>query len=70
MWCVVQNEVWKATCDADRSKDLEEYGSEVPERLRETLVTSSAAPGAALALTHHQEEELVDPSDWETEFFS
>ena len=27
----------KTTCDANRPKDLEEYGFEVPERLRETL---------------------------------
>ena len=28
----------KTICDANRPKDLEEYGFEVPERLRETLV--------------------------------
>ena len=27
----------KTTCDANRPKDMEEYGFEVPERLRETL---------------------------------
>ena len=52
-----------------RSKDLEEYGFEVPERLRETLAPS-VAPDAALAMAHSPEEEFVDPTDWETEFFS
>ena len=60
----------KTTCDANRSKDLEEYDFEVPERLRETLVLSSIAPDAALAMAHFPEEEFVDPTDWETEFFS
>ena len=59
----------KTTCDANRPKDLREYDSEVPERLRETLVPS-VAPDTALALAHPQEEEFVDPTDWETEFFS
>ena len=27
----------KVTCDVNRTKELEEYGFEVPERLRETL---------------------------------
>ena len=58
----------KTTCGANRPKDLEEYGFEVPERLRETLVTS-VAPDAALAMAHPPEEEFVDPTDWETEFF-
>ena len=53
----------KTTCDANKPKDLEEYGFEVPERLRETLAPS-VAPDAALAMTHHPEEEFVDPSDW------
>ena len=52
----------KTICDANRPKDLEEYGFEVPERLRETL--------APVALAHQPEEEFVDPTDWETEFFS
>ena len=43
---------------------------EVPERLRETLVTSSIAPDAALAMAHPPEKEFVDPTDWKTEFFS
>ena len=61
----------KTICDAYRPKDLEWYGFEVPERLRETLVTSGIATGAALAMAHPQkEEEFVDPTDWETEFFS
>ena len=59
----------KTTCDANRPKDLEEYGFEVPERLREILVPS-VAPDTALAMAHPQEEEFVDPTDWETEFFS
>ena len=59
----------KTTCDANRPKDLEEYGFEVPERLRETLAPS-VAPDAALAMAHLSEEEFVDPTDWETEFFS
>ena len=48
---------------------MEEYGFEVPERLRETLAPS-VAPDAALAMAHPPEEEFVDPTDWETEFFS
>ena len=60
----------KTTCDANRPKDLEEYGFEVPERLRETLVPSGIAPDAALAMAHPPEEEFVDPTDWETELFS
>ena len=59
----------KTTCDANRPKDLEEYGFEVPERLRETLAPS-VAPDAAFAMAHPPEEEFVDPTDWETEFFS
>ena len=55
----------KTTCDANRPKDLEEYDFEVPERLRETLVLSNIASGAALAMAHHpSEEEFVDPTDW------
>ena len=60
----------KTTCDANRPKDMEEYGFEVPERLRETLVTSGIASDAALTMAHPPEEELVDPTGWETEFFS
>ena len=60
----------KTTCDANRPKDLEEYGFEVPERLRETLAPSGIALDAALAMAHPPEEEFVDPTDWETEFFS
>ena len=48
----------KTTCDANRPKDLEEYGFEVPERLRETLVLSSIAPGAALVMAHPQKKSL------------
>ena len=46
----------KTTCDANRPKDLEEYGFEVPERLRETLVLSNIAPDAALTMAHSTEE--------------
>ena len=53
----------------NRPKDLEEYGFEVPERLRETLAPS-VAPDAALAMAHPPEEEFVDPIDWKTVFFS
>ena len=52
-------------------QDLEEYGFEVSERLMETLVLSNIAPDAALAMAHFPpEEEFVDSTDWETEFFS
>ena len=44
----------------NRPKDLKEYGFEVPERLRETLVPSNIAPDAALALAHFSEDEFVD----------
>ena len=60
----------KITCDANRPKDLEEYGFEVPERLRETLALRVIAPDAAFAMAHPPEEEFADPTDWETEFFS
>ena len=70
MWYVFKMKHGKTTCDANRPKDMEEYGFEVPERLRETLASSSIALYAALAMAHPPEEELVDPSDWETEFFS
>ena len=53
----------KITCDVNRPKELEEYGFEVPERLRETLVLSNIAPDAALAMAHQPEEEFVDPID-------
>ena len=66
---MVQNEVWETACDANRTKDLEEYDFEVPERLRETLVPN-IAPDAALAMAHPPEEEFVDSIDWETVFFS
>ena len=59
----------KTTCDASRPKDLEEYGFEVPERLRETLALN-VATDAAFAMAHPPEEEFVDSTDWETEFFS
>ena len=50
----------KTTCDTNRPKDLEEHDLEVSERLRETLVPS-VAPGTALTMAYHQEEEFVDP---------
>ena len=52
----------KTTCDANRPKDLEWYGFEVAERLREILAPS-IAPDAALAMAHPPEEEFVDPID-------
>ena len=60
----------KITCDANRSKYFEEHDFEVSERLRETLVTSGIAPDVALVMAHPPEEEFVDPTDWETEFFN
>ena len=48
---------------------MEEHDFEVPERLMETLILS-VAPDAAFAMAHPPEEGFVDPSDWETEFFS
>ena len=67
MWFKIKH--GKTTCDANRPKELEEYGLEVPERLRETL-TPSVAPDAALAMAHLPEEEFVGPQTGETEFFS
>ena len=58
----------KTTCDANRPKDLEEYGFEVPERLRENL--APALPRCSFGYDPPSEEEFVDPTDWETEFFS
>ena len=66
---MVQSEYGKIICDVNRPKELEEYDFEVPERLRETLPIS-VAPDAALSMAHPPEEEFVDPTDWETEFFS
>ena len=43
---------------------------EVPERLRYDSCPSNIAPDAAFAMAHPPEEEFVDPTDWETEFFS
>ena len=60
----------KTTCGVKRPKDFGRVCFEVPERLRETLVLSSIAPDAALAMAHPPEEEFVDPTDWETELFS
>ena len=51
-------------------KGIGEYSFEMPQQLRETL-TPSVAPEAAAAMTHpHPDEQFVDPTDWETEFFS
>ena len=60
----------KTTCDANRPKDLKEYAFEVSVRLRETLVTSNITPDAALSMAHLPEEEFVDSTEMETEFFS
>ena len=68
MWFKMKHE--KTTCDANRPKDLREYDSEVPERLREILVLSGIAPDAAFGHGSSPEEEFVDSTDWETEFFS
>ena len=53
----------KTTCDAKRPKDLEEYGFEVPERLRESLALVALPQMQLLALAHPPEEEFVDPTD-------
>ena len=60
----------KTTCGANRPKDLEEYDFEVPERLSETLVPSNITPDAALAMAHLPEEEFLDSTERETEFFN
>ena len=57
MWFKMKN--GKTTCDANRSKDLEEYDFEVPERLRDTLATSSIAPDVILAMAHHQKKKSL-----------
>ena len=44
-------------------------GFAVPQQLRETLAPS-VAPEAAAAKAHPPDEQFVDPTDWETEFFS
>ena len=48
---------------------MEEYSFEVPERLRDTLAPTTT-PEAASAMAHPSEEGFVDPTDWETVFFS
>ena len=49
---------------------MEEYGFEMLEQwLRDTLAPNIVLE-AALAMVHPPEEEFVDPTDWETEFFS
>ena len=60
----------KITCDANRPKELEEYGFEVPERLRETLVPVALPQMQLWPWLTHQEEEFLDPIDWETKLFS
>ena len=42
----------------------------MPERLRDTLALSFVVPDVALVMAHPPEEEFVDPTDWETVFFS
>ena len=59
----------KGSCDANRPKDLGDYSFVVPQQLRETLAPS-VAPEAAAAMAHPPDEQFVDPTDWETEFFS
>ena len=41
----------------------------MPLQLRETLAPS-VAPEAAAAMAHPPDEQFVDPTDWETDFFS
>ena len=41
----------------------------VPQQLRNTLAPSFA-PEAAAAMAHPPDEQFVDPTDWETDFFS
>ena len=60
----------KGSCDANRPKDLGVYSFEVPQQLRETCCISSVAPEAAADMAHPPDEQFVDPTDWETEFFS
>ena len=59
----------KSSCDVNRPKDMNEYSFVVPQQLRDTLAPS-VAPEAAAAMAHPPDEQFVDPTDWETEFFS
>ena len=49
---------------------MNEYSFVVPQHLRGYFVAPSVAPEAAAAMAHPLDEQLVDPTDWETEFFS
>ena len=55
---------------ANRPKDMDEYSFTVPQQLRGYFVAPSVAPEAAAAMAHPPDEQFVDPTDWETEFFS
>ena len=48
----------KTACDANRPKDLEEYGFEVPERLRETLAPVLPQMQFLLWLIHQKKNSL------------
>ena len=50
------------TCDANRPKDLEEYGLKCLRGLGRHSVPN-VAPDTALAMAHPPEEEFVDPTD-------
>ena len=53
----------KTTSNINRSKELDEYDFEVPERLSETLAPS-ITPDTALAMAHlPEEEDFVDSTD-------
>ena len=67
MW--FKNKHGKGSCEANRHKDLGECSFVVPQQVRDTLAPS-VAPEAAAAMAHSPNERFVDPTDWETEFFS
>ena len=60
----------KTTCDANRPKDLEEYGFKVPERLRETLAPSSIVTRCSFGFGSLFRRRVCRLTDWETEFSS
>ena len=59
----------KGSCDGNRPKDPCVYRFVVPQQFRDTLAPS-VAPEAAAAMAYSQDEQFVDPIDWETEFFN
>ena len=60
----------KTTCGANRPKDLEEYDFEVPEILG-TLWPQQHYPRCSFGHgSPPEEEEFVDPTERETEFFN